>query len=394
MDDEELLAELGVELESPKDSLYTAWEERVLAGFEDVNRFYETQGRLPHNDASRDIFERLYAVRLERLRQLPDAVHLLTVKASADKHGLLRGDASTSETQAPDDDEALLAMLGIDPTGNDENSINQLQHVRSNAVKREVSEVADKTTCQDFSSFKPLFDLTQHELDVGVRIAVRFKEDATIAHGHFFVLGGQLAYVADVGETFKAPNGETDARLRVIYGNGTESNILMRSLKRALYKDVTGRRLTGSTEGPLFADQKETGDIETGTIYVLRSKSDDPFIAKNREIIHKIGVTGGDVETRIAGASKQSTYLLADVEVVATYKLHNVNRTKVEKLFHKLFCNARLNITIKDRFDNPVEPKEWFLVPLQVIDEAVKRLIDGSITNYAYDPTTATLGTD
>ena len=132
-------------------------------------------------------------------------------------------------------------------------------------------------------------------------------------------------------------------------------------------------------------------DIESGTIYVLRSRSDHPFVAEHRELIHKIGVTGGKVETRIAGADKDATYLLAEVDVVATYKLHNLNRTKLENLFHRLFGAAQLDLTIEDRFGNPVKPREWFLVPLHLIDEAVQRIRDGSITDVVYDPRTARL---
>ena len=143
--------------------------------------------------------------------------------------------------------------------------------------------------------------------------------------------------------------------------------------------------------GPLFGDAPEPDDIASGTIYVLRSLSNHPFVAEHRELIHRIGVTGGKVETRIAGASKDATYLLADVEVIATYKLHNVHRTKLENIFHRLFAAAQLDLTIEDRFGHPVKPKEWLLVPLQVIDEAVNRIRDGSITSVVYDTDTAKL---
>ncbi len=172
----------------------------------------------------------------------------------------------------------------------------------------------------------------------------------------------------------------------MIYSNGTESNILLRSLQKALYKDEAGRRISEPDAGPLFNSEPEEGDIESGTIYVLRSRSSHPYIVEHRELIHKIGVTGGKVETRIASAEKDATYLLADVEVVATYKLHNLNRVKMENLFHRLFSAAQLDLTINDRFGNPVKPREWFLVPLHVIDEAVQHLQNGTITNVMYDP--------
>ncbi|GMA58190.1 hypothetical protein GCM10025858_26930 [Alicyclobacillus sacchari] len=149
--------------------------------------------------------------------------------------------------------------------------------------------------------------------------------------------------------------------------------------------------MTEPVRGPLFSETWDEGDIESGTIYVLRSLSNHPFVAQHRELIHKIGVTGGKVETRIANASHDATYLLADVEVVATYKLAGINRTKLEGILHRIFASAQLDLTIHDRFGNPVRPKEWFLVPLRVIDEAVSRIRDGSITNVVYDPKTASL---
>jgi hypothetical protein len=131
--------------------------------------------------------------------------------------------------------------------------------------------------------------------------------------------------------------------------------------------------------------------LRAGTVYVLRSLSNHPFVAEHRQLIHKIGVTGGQVEVRIAQAEKDATYLLAAVEIVATYKLHNLNRIKLENIFHRLFGAAQLELMIADRFGNPVKPREWFLVPLHVIDEAVQRFQDGSITDVIYDPKTAQL---
>jgi hypothetical protein len=140
-----------------------------------------------------------------------------------------------------------------------------------------------------------------------------------------------------------------------------------------------------------FGGEFEANDVESGTIYVLRSLSDHPYVVQNRDLIHKIGVTGGKVETRIADAEHDATYLLAKVEVAATYRLAGINRTRMENLFHRLFAPARLNITIKDRFGNPVQPQEWFLVPLFVVDEAVERIKNGTITSYVYDPKAAKL---
>ena len=388
IDDDELLDALGVEVAPLKTSSRTPREERIIAGFEDILRFHQTHGRAPQHGEGRDIFERLYAVRLDQLRKLPEAQTLL---AELDTPKLLQGhEIATVDVDALDED-ALLAELGIGDETVEGDDITVLRHVRSSTEKRAAEEVADRAPCQDFECFRPLFEQAEQDLKSGVRKALRFGRDASIADGNYFVLGGQLAYVAEVGETIKAPNGENDARLRVIYSNGTESNLLRRSLQRALYKDDTGRRLTDPNMGPLFSDELEPADIETGTIYVLRSKSDHPFVVQHRELIHKIGVTGGKVETRIAGAENQPTYLLAGVEIVATYKLHNVNRVKLEGLFHRVFGAAQLDLAIEDRFGRAVKPREWFLVPLHVIDEVVQRLVDGTLTGVVYDAQAASL---
>ncbi|MGB4767072.1 MAG: GIY-YIG nuclease family protein [Rugosibacter sp.] len=388
MDDDELLDALGVEVAPIKVASRTTREERIIAGFEDILRFHQMHGRAPLHGEDRDIFERLYAVRLEQLRKLPEAQTLL---ADLDGPGLLSGAVAIPVDVDALDEDALLAELGIGDEPADQNDITVLRHVRSSVEKRAAEEIADRTPCADFDKFQPLFEAVERALKAGIRKTLRFGRDASIARGNYFIVGGQLAYVAEVGETFKAPNGDSDARLRVIYANGTESNLLLRSLQRALYKDETGRRLSDTDRGPRFGDAPEADDIASGTIYVLRSLSNHPFVVEHRELIHKIGVTGGKVETRIANAEKDATYLLADVEVVATYKLHNLNRTKLENIFHRLFSAAQLDLTIEDRFGNPVKPREWFLVPLHVIDEAVQRIRDRSITEVVYDPKTAQL---
>jgi hypothetical protein len=391
LSDDELLAELGITVE-PKIAVgRTPREERIIAGFEDILKFREEHGRAPQHGEQREIFERICAVRLDRLRALPECRDLL---ASHDKYGLLNASATTAEA-APEelDDEALLAELGVDaPKGDD---ISVLKHVASREEKRAAEEIANRTPCEDFAVFKAMFDQVRQELDTGVRQTRALDRTemqlADIRPGEWFVVGGQMAYIATAGDEFVTEYDRKDRRLRVIYDNATESNVLARSLQKALYRDSAGRRITNPSAGPLFGNAAEGDDLESGTIYVLRSKSALPEIAKHRELIHKIGVTGGSVETRITQAAQDPTYLLADVEIVATYKLFNVNRTRLENIFHRLFGAVRLDLAITDRFGQPVKPKEWFLVPLHVINEAVEKIKDGSITEYIYDPSTASL---
>lgn len=362
-----------------KQASYTAREERVIAGFEDIERFYEEHGCLPEHDEGRDIFERIYAVRLDRLRAIEDCRALL---ASFDKHGLLDLVPSAQVEEDLDAEDLAAELAGLGEGG----SITELRHVRSAEEKRAAEDIARRERCLDFDAFADIFKQVKEDLANSTRVTRPFELKAEIRPGAFFIVGGQISYVAEMGGIFTNPQGRTDARLRVIFDNGTESRMLMRSLQRLLHDDDAGRRITDPSPGPLFADQAEEGELETGTIYVLRSNSDHPSVIEHRNIMHKIGVTSGSVEGRIAGAEKSSTYLLSTVEVVATYKVYGVNCQKLENLLHKVFGAAQINLSIPDRFGHTVRPREWFLVPLNVIDDAVQRIRDRSILQYRYDP--------
>lgn len=386
LDLDELRSELDEFAAPEKAGGRSAQEERLIAGFEEIQRFVDEHGRLPQHSEGRDIFERLYAVRLDRLRALDLALSLLT---PLDRQGLLTADNSAPIATVDDmSEDELLAELGGAAGSSD---VTELRHVRSSAEKRAAEEIANREKCEDFDAFKPLFDQVQADLASGLRQTKPFERKSEIAPGRFYILAGQKAYVAAMEEPFTNENQYTDARLRVIFDNGTESNMLMRSLQRALQKDPAGRRIIEPSAGPLFAGEAEDGDEASGTIYVLRSLSDHPTVAAHRELLHKIGVTGGSIERRIANARLDPTFLMADVEVVATYTLFNVNRGRLENLIHRIFSSARLDVEINDRFGNPVVPREWFLVPIFAVNEAVERIKDGSITGYVYDPATAKL---
>jgi hypothetical protein len=388
-DDLDLLEELGVETEPESTGGRTPREQRIIAGFEEIERFVEEHQRLPQHGEDRDIFERLYAVRLDRIRESAECREVLK---DLDSRGLL-GEGSHSNSTGVDqeqDDENLLAALGVEATP--ESDITKLIHVRPRTEINAAEEVAQRTSCTDFHLYKPLFETVQSDLTTGKRQTVKYGESAAIREGDLFVLDGQKVFVAKVGEEFVADYGKTNRRLKVIYDNGTESDLLLRSLQSALYKDKHSRRITDAEDfGPLFLDNEEEGDQTTGYVYVLRSLSDHPFVAEHQKAIHKIGVTGGTVKRRIANARKDPTFLLADVEIVAEYKLANINRKALEALIHKFFAKARLDLELKDRFGSHVEPKEWFLVPLAAIDELIQKIRDGSIEKVSYDALSAKL---
>lgn len=373
IDLDELEAELGGPIEVKTAPKLSAEQARVVAGFEDILKFHDEHGHAPRHGEGRDIFERIYAAHLDALRRQP---HFHELLADLDKRGLLAMDDDDPDNV--DVDELLNELGGLD------DDITTLRHVKPRGEVARPDEVAERKPCPDFERFEPLFKQVRADLKIGVRESRRWGENSDIQSGQFFILRGQMAYVANVGETFVSPNGKENARLRVIYDNGTESNLLLHSLGSALYKDEMGRRVTDPQAGPLFAQDDSKG-TESGTIYVLRSHSDLPAIQANRELIHKIGVTGGKVETRVANAENDATYLLADVDIVAEYQLYDINRSKLETMIQSFFEAARLEIEIQDRFGKPVKPREWFIVPLSAIDEAVERIKDKTIGEYRYD---------
>ena len=420
-DDDALLAELGVETEVKKVQTYTPKQERIIAGFEDIQRFAREHGRVPQHGDDRDIFERLYAVRLDRILADAECLELLR---PLDEDGLLSPsppaplpEAGRGEPEAvcesggdydADSDEELLKALGV---GSDDN-VTTMKHVRTaaqrNAERTSPEEVAQRKPCEDFDQFRGEFDAVQADIETGRQKTELYRTSTRtrIAKGDWFIVDGHKALVAEAGKWFMpepnkpAQKVERDRRLRVIFDNGTESDLLLRSLRRALQKDEASRRIVPpqpeidedySDAGPLFSDATDDDDMASGTIYVARSLSSDALIQDNREVLHKIGVTGGDPSTRIAGAKKYPTFLLTDAELVATYHLANINRKALEATLHKFFANARLDVALADRFGDKVHPREWFLVPLPVIAEVVDRIKDGSISGYLYDAKSAAL---
>lgn len=379
-DDDALLAELGIEIPVDKTKALSPLHERVIAGFEEISRFVTIHQRRPQLDADRDIFERIYAVRLQALRMDREYHDFLI---PLDQHQLLSN--IDLDNVADLDDDALLEHLGV-LTDDSTDSITQLKHVQPRSqIRAEAEMIAQRTPCAEFSIYQPLFTATVQALKLESMQAMPLISQADIALHDWFILNGQLSYIADIGDTFINDDEREDMRLKVIFDNGTQSNLLMRSLQKALLKDEAARRVITRSEGPLFETVIEEDDLESGTIYVLRSLSEQPQIKQHAHLLHKIGVTGGSVRARIANAKHDATFLLSEVEVVASYELYNIHRTKLEQLLHKFFDSARLELELLDRFGQTIKPREWFLVPLFVIDEVVMKLKQGALLDYRYD---------
>jgi len=316
-EDLDLLGELGVDTAPKKQAARTPIEQRIIAGYEEIERFVEEHGRMPEHGENRDIFERLYAVRLDRLRESSECrevlkdinpKRLLDIKDVGKPLSVLKEDPTNYE---------LLNALGVDAEDSDD--ITELKHVRSTKEKLAAEEIAQRIPCRNFGIFKPLFAQVKDDLKAGTRSIIPCENKSEIEVGEFFIFQGQTAYIGDASEIFINGEGRQDCRLHVIFDNGTESKMLRRSLQKRLWEDEAARRIISPEDlGPLFSHQEEADDKTVGYVYVLRSKSENKFIAENRKVIHKIGITKGSVKKRVANAAKDPTYLLADVEIVET----------------------------------------------------------------------------
>ena len=159
--------------------------------------------------------------------------------------------------------------------------------------------------------------------------------------------------------------------------------MLLRSLSAELYKN--GRRISENENG-LLGGLKNINeeDNETGFIYILKSLSSDPKIQKIQNL-YKIGYSSIPVEERIKKAEQKPTYLMAPVRIVSTFICYNLNPQKLEQLTHSFFGKTCLNFDIFDNDGIRHTPREWFIAPLEVIEEAIKFIISGEIINYSYD---------
>ncbi len=375
------LGQDGADMEPEQDH----HEERTIAGFDEIQQFVERTGELPQSQEGIDIQERMLAVRLDHIRGLEEARSLLDPLDQAKILDRPRPSKSNADELT---DDQIVEMLSAEES---ESDIFVLRNVRSSEDREAADEIATRRPCKDFAFFRKKFEQVKKDIDSGIRKSFRFEKMADIVEGRFFILGGQIAYVDSVGETIHTKHRRNDARLRVIFDNGTENNMLLRSLQRGLLKDEAGRRISEPDPGPFLRNWKEKGEVPHATVYVLRSNSKDPEVADLRNRLHKIGVTTTDIRRRLSGAHLQPTYLMASVEWVTDYELFDVNHKQVEKVIHKALSHVRYNKPIEDRFGNFVKPREWFIVPDFIIQEVVDRIRDRSITDYYYDPKSESL---
>jgi len=375
MDKQDLLKliaddDLGLLKVKPKQSSIVTADARLLESFNQINDFIDKNQREP--ESGKGIQEHQLYARLKAIREDSDKMQAL---AALDRHGLCENHGkavSSIEDIFSDDDLGILE--------NEAESIFTIKHVPKETTMP--SYVATRKPCKDFENFEGKFVECQADLAAGKRKLWPFKNEQQIQKGYFFVLKGVLLYVAEVGAIEKN-NGKKNARLRCIFENGTESDMLLRSLAAELYKD--GRRITEHEDHLLDGlHQISETDEAAGYIYVLRSLSGNPEI-KSLEHLYKIGFSTNAVEQRIQNGENDPTYLMAKVHIVATYQCYNMNPQKLELLLHRFFGTSCLNLDVFDNDGQRHTPREWFIVPLEVIEQAIDFVLNGDNVHYRYD---------
>ena len=261
------------------------------------------------------------------------------------------------------------------------------QDMRRVIAKKKPDYVAQHKLCENFQDYKPLFEKVHQELKEGKRSLVKINKTATLTVGRYYFVSGQMLLLEQIGELKKSSNFLPDARTRCIYENGTESDILLQTLRKSVVGDGYAiSELQEETDSHFFRNSDiATDDKVTGYIYVLSSLSDDPEV-KAEKNLYKIGFTTNDVELRIANAENEPTYLMAPVKIVATYKVVNLNSQKFEDLVHQLLMAVQYQVVVYDDKGIAHQPQEWFIVPLPVVDVMIKKIMDGSIVGYTYNP--------
>ncbi len=345
-------------------------DERLLESFEEINTFVQKRAREPQR--SSDMYERTLHVRLQALRQHPEKMEHLK---PYDRFHLLQTVCINSIDDILNDD--VFGLLG----GGDED-IFALKNIPKKSDIAQPDYIAARKACKDFEQYEPLFKEVHHDLKTGKRSLAKFEKEQEIYEKEFYILKEVLVYIASKGHLVKK-NKKTNTRLHCIYENGTESDVLMRSLSRELYRD--GKRVSRH-ENKLLENLQTIGekDEQSGYIYILESLSRDDTIATIKNL-YKIGYATTAVKERIKNAINEPTYLMAPVRIVAVYETYNMNTQKFEQLIHRFFGKVCLNVDIFGADGARYTPREWFIVPLEVIEQAIELIISGEIVSYRYD---------
>jgi hypothetical protein len=357
-------------------------DERLVASFEEINEFYGKNNREPQQ--GRGIQEHQLYSRLKSLRENPAKMEMVK---SCDRYGLLHYEKK--EINLLDDilDNDLLGLLNDDSEG-----LFDLKHVKSQEERASADFVAKRKPCKNFYKYESIFKSVQKDLANNKRKLITFKED-NLRAGDFYVHNGILLLLEHVDfqeevQEFKSGSRvRKDGRTRIVFENGTESNMLYRSLYKSLLANGKAVSENADKVNETFIEKFgsiTTDDQEAGYIYILKSKSEKREIKEIRNL-YKIGFSKITVEERVKNASQEPTYLMAEVRIVMAFKCYNMNPQKLEQLLHNFFGTSCLNIDVFDKSGNRHTPREWFIAPLGIIEQAIQLMISGGIVKHSYD---------
>ena len=356
----------------------TPVEQKLIDSFIEINEYYEEYGREPSLTGSID--ELMLASRLQAIRNAPEKVKVLL---SFDFYDLLKCEQSKSVTVEDILGEDPLSLLTLDEP---ENSIFSLKYVKKNDRIRP-DHISRRNVCRDFENYEAMFAAVHSELKNGTRKLTVFKEQ-DLAEGKFFVLRGVLLYLEHSHAEEQEMQYESgsrirnDGRTRCIFDNGTESDMLHRSLYKAFLKDGFGvsDRIALDETATVIKDE----DTQNGYIYVLSSLSSNPQI-RSQKNLYKVGCCSGDVTERIKNAINEPTYLMSEVKIELAVRCFNLNVRTLESTIHQFFRDVNVNFEVYDKEGNIHHPREWFVAPLEIIQEAIQLIVDGEIDKYMYD---------
>ena len=259
---------------------------------------------------------------------------------------------------------------------------------RAKEERKSADYVAQRRPCENFADYEEGFRQVHKDLREGRRMLKKFTARG-LQEGHYYVVSGVMVYLEKIINPKKTATSHisVDGRTRTIYENGMESDIMLQTLSKSAYTD--GYIVTDTTEEDATALEKAfevtEKDVADGYIYVLSSLSENPEIAKVKDL-YKIGFSTTPVEERIRNCEYEPTYLMDKVKVVATWKTYNMNTHSFETLIHQFFKAVQFHVKVRDLAGREAEPQEWFIVPLGIISKAIESIMDGSIVNYRYNP--------
>ena len=376
--------EFGILESKAKVSNIKSEDERLIDSFQEINAFFEKNNREPKADVF-VVSERSLGVALRELRKNNKKAEILK---PYDTYNLLENiivEINSIDDILNDDEFGLLDT-------DDTLEIFKLKNVPSSKDREETDFVARRKPIKDkeFIPYETAFKKVHQELREGKRKLNEFKDvEQNLEQGKYYLLDGLLLFLEKDGieERQIKDRIRKDGRTRIIFENGTESNMYYRSLAKALYNN--GRIVSDTdseTENELFknANIVNESDLETGWIYILQSKSTNKNISEIKDL-YKIGFSKSEVKDRIKNAIKEPTYLMSEVHIVGTYKCYNVNPHKFELLLHRFFAEVCLSVDIHDDKGRRITPREWFVVPLPIIDKVIDLILNGEIVNYNYD---------